>query len=728
MRQEIKLKTIVFISITSMCILISLPLFSQIRTDSLILLVKYKDNTNILRWAPTNVTAWQSSLSEGYNLSRANYLEGVSYENLKFDKVGESPIKKWTESQWNNYAASNTNIGNEDSIKYAYLAWDLTKSDLLLSGKENLEEMMKFRQSLEMKSAFGLMAADQSWTGALIQGLAYEDKNIQAGKTYIYKLEFVNKKFSNKPVFVIAESKPEPESLNYKVDLLELDQSLSLKWSSKILSSGYYIEISEDNKIFKRVNKTPYYPVTADRTEMQDAFGYKIDSLKNDKLYYLRVYGKTPFAETFLIGETKGKPKDLTPPSAPIIVNVKHIEEQKASIKWEMIEPLDDDLEGYTIGRSNNPFGVYKQINEGLVHIDQREFSDISFDKDSVTYYIIEAVDRNGNRSKSNFGHLALVDSTAPAKPIHIKSKMDSLGIVTINLEHQKEKDFMGYRIYKANAEDHEFSVVQETYNDTIVFNARNPVIIDTSTLESLTKYIYYKVTALDYHYNESKFSALIKVPRPDKIPPVPPLINDYVTTDKEIRLSITASSSSDVRQNYLYRKKDTDKEWLLLDSLGLKNAEYSDLTAENNVFYHYTVGAVDDSGLKSEFGNVIRIRTYYKPRPLDMTIFCTYFTADKQTLVTWKLNESIKEQIVFEMYDLSSNAEKNIGRASPATPDIFVFKTDMSPEIIGIKAYTETKEYLISEGPACIISGDRIEKDEGYKKYQKSVRHLNSK
>lgn len=677
-----------------------------------------------LRWGINDAYLWQIALEEGYILERAVFDQSKPFENQNFSILTNSPIVKWTENEWNIFVKKFPESQNlADSIKYAYMSKFLSEDNLYLTGNESFEQQLEFYKNLKMKFAYALIAADQSWYGALIQGLGYHDQNVNKSINYIYKLSLNFKVpfYDIPPAYLSILNKENNSTIEQKIIIEEKDSKVILTFYNKG-SSGYYIEVSDDGKNFSRVAKEPFYNLKNSETKSTDSIQHIIDSLINYKMYYFKIKAKTPFGDEILIGEIKGMPRDLTPPGKPFIVGAFHTAPDVATIKWDMKEPIATDLKGFVIGRSNEESGDYFIIHDKMIPLNIRSFEDKYFNKDGPNYYMIEAIDTSGNKSMSSSAYLTLIDSVPPGPPIHIKSKMDSLGIVTINLEHQKEKDFMGFRLYKANADYHEFSVVHETYNDTIVVNARNPVIIDTSTLKSLTKYVYYKVTALDYHYNESKFSEIIKVPRPDKIPPVPPLINDYVTTDKEIRLSITASSSSDIRQNYLYRKKDTDKEWLLLDSLGIKNTAYSDQTTENNVFYLYTVRAIDDSGLKSEFGNVIRIRTYYKPRPLDMTIFCTYFTADKQTLVTWKLNEQIKEEIAFEMYDLTSNVEKDIGRASPATPDIFVFKTDKSPEIIGIKAYTETKEYLISVSPACIISKAKIEEDERFKKYQKNA------
>ena len=208
---------------------------------------------------------------------------------------------------------------------------------------------------------------------------------------------------------------------------------------------------------------------------------YSIDSLVNDVEYTVRVFGKTPFGDEELLGEIKGTPRDLTPPRRPIMLGVKQVAPNSSIIQWKMSEPIEDDLSGFVVGRGNEDFGQFYRIHEGLIPSSWTSFEDNYFDLDTTNYYIVEAIDNNGNSSRSNSAYLTLVDSIAPAIPIPISGIMDSIGIVTLEVEPQEEKDFMGYRIYKANDPDHEFSVVQETYNDSIVTIARAPIIIAVS-------------------------------------------------------------------------------------------------------------------------------------------------------------------------------------------------------------------------------------------------------
>lgn len=678
-------------------------LFSQGKEDSLILISKYKNNSILLRWASTSPFSWQTSLLSGYKLSRANYEEGIDKVNLKYIPLTKDPIKKWTLDQWNKFASQNKFNEKVDSVKYAFLAWEISKNDIHLNGNENIEEIMKFRKSLEMKHTFGLVAADQSWVGALVQGLAFTDKNIELDKKYVYKLEYADKSLSIEPAYLTVFANNNSQITKSSIHVLEFDKSLTISWSSKILSSGYHIQISEDGNKFIKINNTPYYPVNMNKANNSDTISFKIDNLINDKLYYCKVYGTTPFAERFLIGEAKGKPRDLTPPNNPIIIEVKHIAPQKVRIKWEINDPINSDLNGFIIGRGSNYVGPFEQIHNNIIAKESREYLDIDFSDTAENYYVIEAIDISGNRSRSNFAHLSLVDSISPETPLCIKSKMDSLGIVTLQLEPQVEKDFMGYRIYKANADDHEFSVVQETYNDTIVELARKPIITDTSTVKSLTKYIYYKVTALDYHYNESKPSEMIKVKRPDIYPPVAPVIHDFLVTDSLIRIDFIPSSSSDVVRHFMMRKKSSEENWSILDTLGVNQHTYFDKSTITNISYDYAIRAQDDSDLFSPLSNVLTLKTYRKSRPAKIDITCAYDTNAKTTTITWVLKEKIQDMTQLQIYDISKNTAY-INSISPENEGKYTFPSPQIINKVGLKLLTGDFDFLISESNNCKI------------------------
>lgn len=661
-----------------------------------------------LRWAIDDPHIWQLALSKGYTLERAEYIEGTLVELLDYIPIDPN-ITRIENKEWLEYESQvPINDNSHDSIKYAHISRALSEEDSYLTGEETFAEQMAYKNALETKFVYALLAADLSWKGAIVQGLGYLDRDVKEGEKYSYRLSLNFEEtgyevpFSYHTVLNMVSDKPYEKELS----IVERDSELNISWENQRGINGANIEYSVDGKFFLRDNTSPYFQLNASPTKDLDSLSYTIDSLSNYTLYTIRVFGKTPFGDEEFIGEIKGMPRDKTAPNRPTMLGVKQQSPESAIIQWKMIQPLPKDLKGYIIGRGNADFGEFYRIHEGVIPPSWTAFEDKYFDLDTSNYYIVEAIDTSGNISRSNSAYLTLVDSIPPKAPLPISGIMDSMGIVTLKLEPQIERDFMGYRIYKSNDPDHEFSVVHETYNDTIVANARNPILTDTSTLESLTPYLYYYITALDYHYNESNFSDTIKVPRPDKYPPVPPLITGFNVSEKGVVLNVISSTSVDVVNNYIYRKESDSYEWKLIDSLGLIDTTYivADVEGSGNR-YDYAMTAKDNSNLESDFGNVLNVKHLSRPKSLDLGLTCNYYSQNKTVLLQWTLSEYANSRIYHSVEDVSTS--KNYG-VSPYSNG-YLWTTELPPTSIIIKSRTQSKEFLPYEFDGCEVIKEDI-------------------
>lgn len=693
--------------------LVLFPIFLYAQEDLTIVglksIAKIESDGIKLRWAVDDPYIWQQALSKGYLLEKAILINGQSIETLDYSVVTGENIVKWNESKWDNYQSKfQLEENTSEEIKYAHVARAMSEEDIYLDGTETFEQQMEYKKALETQFLYALISADLSWTGALVQGLGYFDGDVISGETYVYRLSlgFSLSSFSTPTFYLKVKNEQNPKLYLQELIVEEKDEKVTLSWKEQQGINSYFIESSYDGKVYNRDNTSPFYQMRTGRRGTNNTVSYSVDTLINYHTYNFKVKGNTSFGDEVLIGEAEGMPRDLTPPTKPIMLGVDHSSPNIATIKWKVGQPESSDLDGFVIGRSNEDFGQYYRIHEGLIPSDWRSFEDQYFNKDGNNYYRIEAVDTSGNKSRSNSAYLTLVDSVAPAIPIPISGIMDSLGIVTLELEPQTEKDFMGYRVYKANDLEHEFSVVQETYNDTIVEIARQPTIIDTSTLESLTPFVYYHITALDYHYNESKFSAVIEVPRPDKYPPVPPLIKGYKVADSGVELEFIASTSIDVVNNYLFSKPAYSEEWILIDSIGTENTTYSlSFDGDSNGVFEYGLKAVDNSSLESDFSNVVKIKHLYKPRQLDLDIICTHYIKLETTVSLWDLKEEIPTEVYHAITMLVDGNIEPLGITKYRNGH--VFESKLIPTYINVKSKTASEEFLVSDNVGCTTNSE---------------------
>jgi fibronectin type 3 domain-containing protein len=175
-------------------------------------------------------------------------------------------------------------------------------------------------------------------------------------------------------------------------------------------------------------------------------------------------------------------------------------------------------------------------------------------------------------------------------------------GAVRLSWNAGKENDIEGYRIYRANAKDQTFNPISSTIPDTL--------FQDTITLKTLTKHIYYKIVAVDRNKNNSSYSDILELKRPDIIPPVAPLFDKFVSGDKSMEIHWIRSSSDDVIKQILYRRTK-EQDWKIVAQLAQNIMSYRDTLVERNNWYEYSLEAVDDAGLHSDKSFPLNVKVY---------------------------------------------------------------------------------------------------------------------
>ena len=692
------------------------PLSSFCQTDStkLNLIGKItKDGSLKLRWTCDNKTIWLEGLKNGYVLEKAKFNSSLDFADHDFKIVQE--VKKWNASKWKIFDRK-FKEKEKSTIKYKYakISYDLSEAKGALEPNASFEEAMEFKEQMDLVYGYAMIASLMEWEGAKIQGVAIDTKVFAKSDIFRIRLNSKIKDLHVEPDYFVVKNAKESKYELQDIDVDEAEKSIGLSWKKNDDLFATFVAVSEDGINYKSDAEIPDIQLEVPGKKLDSLF-YYVDSLVNYQEYYFKIYSQDIFGEKILVGKAKGMPRDRTAPLRPIIMGAKHIEPKLVEIIWD-VSKEEGDLEGFAVARSTEPFGQYYQIHEGFIPADWRSFTDEYFDADTTNYYIVEAVDTSGNRTRSSYAYLTLTDSIPPAQPINIYGVMDSIGIVTLEMKPQKEKDFMGYRVYMANNPRTEFSVIQETYNDTILANARNPILVDTSTVESLSPFIYYKVGALDYHYNESASSAIIKVPRPDKYPPVPPLIEGYEAFEDRLEFDIVLSTSFDVKQNYVYRKKTKEDDWILLDSLGLATTSFIDSTGEANTFYLYSVKAIDHNNLESEFGNILKLKTYKLSTKLDMEINTRFFKNDMKTMINWELKEEAPITSFKILYASKDGVWKSIKKSK--NQKFLIIDTEEIPIQVKVLGISRQQSYMPTICNDFLTENKKIENDEIYKKY----------
>lgn len=614
---------------------------------------RYNNKGIELRWIPDNKTILRLGFDNGFTIERSEL--GVN----KFTTV--AAIKAFDKSKWEKMITEekDTTIKNNLELGMEFLFVEKKIEKTAINLDSGIAELNEKKATEDMIYAIFVLTTIRDGKVAEALGLSWIDNSAEAGKTYTYtvKLNAKSTIYTIENGIVTVKAALDPNQFKNEVFVYPGDKDLSFVWSPNPKLSGYYVERAlESEPTFTPLNKAPFFDTKSADFEGVVNGSYKDDSLTNYKWYRYRFYGMTAFGEKVLFAEVKGMPKDLTPPNAPSLKLPKHSKPNEVSLAWDVSGNISD-LKGFIVGRSNRDSGDFKILHSKLLSNKTRNYIDTGFSKWDKNYYVIYALDTAGNISGSYPAYVALTDSTAPAKPEIVSAIIDSLGVVVIKVNQGKERDLKGYRLFKSNGIDHEFSVIDESFKSSFTDTANFKLeFTDTVGLNSLTPNIYYHVKALDFNYNQSVFSDKMTVKRPDTIAPITPVFNNVVVKENQIELYFSPSESIDVKEHFIYRKTDlAAKEWESLAVTG-KQGSFTDTTVKTSNTYYYSIRAKDEGGLYSGYANAV----YGKPfdsgiRPTPFNI--SSVLSNNEIIIRWQYSSAIKEP-VFVIYKKNQKGE----------------------------------------------------------------------
>ncbi|OUS18071.1 hypothetical protein A9Q93_04030 [Nonlabens dokdonensis] len=606
---------------------------------------RYVDNAVELIYFPDKNKALYQGLKKGFVIERADFNE--LNDTLIYKKIAE--VFPYQENEWSNLLSSTT----EDLKKDVTLAKEFyDKRDEKRGGKFSFDKGIKEMQEQKFKEDFEyiifVMNAVKNNKVARALGLSYTDITAQENQQYVYRISLKEKITDytvGEGMFLMETIK---ESLKTERDIYvkTWDKKLTFIWDENDMITGAHVERKNNSTgEFELLNSKPV--LKSDPTSTRNS--YTDENLINYTEYTYRFYGFNPFGEKQYFGTATGMPVDLTPPVNPSIISGKNDQPEEVNIRWEM-PVMEPDLKGFVVARSIKNKGDFRVLHSNLLPKNTTSYTDKTYSKEKDNYYVVQAIDTTGNISSSSPYFVTIIDSIPPVKPSFLKGKIDSLGIVTLDIELNKERDLMGYRLFRSNAAEHEFSVISEGFHekDTIYTKAIT-VFKDTVTLKSLTPYIYYKIKALDYNFNQSDYSDVLKVKRPDYIAPETPVFKNVKVGKKFIELEFILSSSEDVVAQTLYRKTDIKEPWVKYAELQNDQKKYIDKKVITGVKYYYSLQAIDDSDNRSNFSIPVMGKPYddgMRPTVQNLRLI----TDKDQVLLEWDYKE-MNEQTYFVIY-----------------------------------------------------------------------------
>lgn len=546
-----------------------------------------------LRWGVTTPIGWHYVQKYGFTIERSTILEGGKVVQEKvFKTLTPQPIKPAVLPDWEPYM-------DDDYVAIAAQSI-YGESFQPQSHSSAMVQMINTAKEQENRFSFLMFAADQSVKAAELAGLYYEDEETHIGEKYLYRV------YSNVPPTLhqldtgiayigLADNEPLPQPRDVKVSFD--DRVAVVSWNSSIYTKHYnafWVQKSSDGgQTYKSLTDKPVITTVRKEGSLNER-AYKLDSLEaNDQEYLYRVLGVSAFGELSPPSEPAGGSGVPAFKTSPSIKSHEILKSGEVILHWSFSEKYRHLVKSFVLKRQRKDKTTYDTVKEGLP---PSPYQVMDSNPRSSNYYVIEAQDNYGRATASFPYFVQLEDSIPPSPPTNLEGAIDTTGTVTITWQPSVEEDVYGYKVFKSNFEDAEFIQLPGEVLTTNRFTEK-------IRINNLTETIYYRVIALDNRFNPSEYSEILKLKKPDKIPPVTPVVEKASNDSLGILLQWQPSPSDDVVKYVVYRQAQTDADWTLVavkDRVE-EGSFFYDQEVEHGERYAYIVLAVDDDGLESE-------------------------------------------------------------------------------------------------------------------------------
>lgn len=571
---------------------------AQAQTNSIAIKYFVKKNTVLLRWATTDKELWELGSKYGYRIDRIQLPSINDPDTSAFRSsalLTAAPIRPKPQSDtayWKTLIMQNPNA----ALLYSLLYPKTNNAQAKAKQKEETDKLL-----------FGLtlISCDHSPVIAKAAGLFYTDTVINNNSIYAYRIRLSDppKNSIFRQAIIVVDARqlsqlPEIDSLSGKFR----NKRISLRWNAennKKNYGAYIIERSEDSLTFSPIDKTPYVPSYTQFEKQRDFAEYSDSVPLFNKTFFYRVRGLSHFGEPGPVGNTIRVKAKILLDGFPIIDSTNTTGGKEVVLHWKMPASIDlKMLKGIAIVRSAKADGNYECINSSLLAPVAMRYTDEK--PQHINYYKICAISLSND---SVFSFPAMVqpeDREPPRIPKSLSGTINSQGIVKLQWVSNNENDLMGYRVFRSNSIDGEF--VEATKKILV-----DTVFIDTVNVNTLTRAICYSLVAVDLVYNNSGYSAPVKLLRPDKFPPAGAIINSILFDKNGINIKWIKSSSDDANKYVLERQNPdqqvkviTIKEWSAIDTTSF----YSDTTVIEGKSYTYSLTTIDSSGNSSKWSS----------------------------------------------------------------------------------------------------------------------------
>ncbi|MBD1260314.1 hypothetical protein HZY62_06930 [Maribacter polysiphoniae] len=653
-------------------------------TMKLVIQARPTNDAIMLRWGVNDKNIWKLGNEYGYLVERITLEQNGSPVTTPEEVIlSGGPIKPRPLSDWQELIEKNDMAGVAAQAIYG----ENFVLDTNTQNKGKVSQIINQSSELQQRFAFSMFAIDQDYTAAQYAGLGFTDFSVKENTRYMYNIKIAAPEGTNLPKetgIIITTSNPVKLPKPYDFAGYYYNDAFVLIWEYDALVhfyNSYDLERSDDGISFRKLNITPI-------TKLMDSRSSGIaftDSIPvYEKKYWYRIKGRTIFNEISEPSDTISIIAYKKLLVAPELKESEIISDKEAILKWDFAKDEAWKLTGFDILRSDKPIGPYNQIKKNIEpNIRTFKYSELQ----DINYFKIRAKGIAGDYIDSSPSMIQPIDSIPPTQPKELTGKIDSTGVVTLTWAKNEELDLKGYTIFRANRPNQEFTRLNK-------YQIQKTLYKDTINLKSFNKNVYYKIDAVDNRYNASAPSEVLPLKRPDKIPPMNPLITNYELQEKGIQLTWINSISEDVVKHVIYRKKNLSEntKWeKIFEITDLNTNDYLDDTIAGNTKYHYTVIAIDQTGLESQPSPPISIISLGEQTKTAISGFNNTVDRDNRIIhLNWRLKASNIVEIL--LYKKQNESEFSLYQTFTGNRTRFI-DAKLTPNTIytyGLKAIFE--------------------------------------
>lgn len=571
--------------------------------DQLRVYTKYSDDTLLVRWKPLDPAVWGELLPQGYIVRRYENSIGDNYAEYRI-KHNFSGLPDFLDDEDPLFLISriiNIHLVDQADFDETFPKDEYSDEDVLLARSEILNHLLH-----------------RSFQYTLDAGLGFMDTSVRENTDYIYRIfgNFPNDSLVLLDEFTFNTKNNEPPPV-VTLNAGWSDRKVELVWTTMLGKEYYYgysIEKSFDGEYFFPYDSSIIVnPYDTSALEVHNLMAVTDYLPSNDTTVYYRLYFHDYFgAKSENYSEVAGTGVDVIGLS-PLLHTIRQAKGNKAHLKWSILPKFEHLVHSWRIYVGEQWEGPYFPDSTDI-HSDEREaLRPIPF---KAAYYRVVAVDTFG-MEHSSFPQLVVsLDTIAPEVPVNLTYEIDTSGILLLKWDMNQEDDFLGYKVFSSYDSLGQYILRHDYFIPESMFR-------DTIGLYTETRYVYYKIIAVDDRNNRSEFSEILKIPIPDILPPIQPRFHTFEPQKGKIALAWHPSESEDVVKQSLYRRQAGNdvhwnlvKEWMLPDI----DTSYYDADVIPLVDYSYILKVTDITALVSEPSEHVTVYAFpdYDNFPID--------------------------------------------------------------------------------------------------------------